>query len=74
MLAIGPMFPEESDYVRHRPVRDEVAALEKGLASALRARGYEVLGRHSSAIEPNQTQVDEVLRLVEGRLKAMPTH
>ena len=73
MIAIGPVFPEEKNFALHRPVRDQVAALEKGLAGALRDRGYAVLGHHSCALQPDQSQLSDVLRLVEARLQATPT-
>ncbi len=44
MLAVGPISPEERDFASHRPVRDHMAALEQGVAEALRQHGYRVLG------------------------------
>jgi hypothetical protein len=68
MLAIGPIFPEERDFTMHRPVRDQVAALERGLAAALRGRGYSVLGRHSAPCEPDIAKLSAILRVVEAKL------
>jgi hypothetical protein len=48
MVAIGPLFPEQVDFDAHAKVRDRVSALEAALAQHLRARGYSVLGIHSS--------------------------
>ncbi len=46
MVAIGPIFPEQPDMNRHRPIRDEIAAQETALAGLLSSRGYRVLGNH----------------------------
>jgi hypothetical protein len=46
MVAVGPLFPEQTDMDAHRPLRDRTAALEKALAELLRRRGYHVLGVH----------------------------
>jgi hypothetical protein len=48
MSAIGPLFPEQPDFERHRHCRDATAGLERALAAWLRDRGYDVLGTHSS--------------------------
>lgn len=68
MIAVGPLFPEEREFSRHRVVRDQVAALEHGLAVALRGRGYSVLGSHSTQCEPDGARLDAILRLVAERL------
>lgn len=46
MLAIGPLFPEQTSLQRHLRHRDQVAAIERALADALRERGMNVLGSH----------------------------
>src|SRR3989442_7195008 len=43
LIAHGPLFPQARDMQAHRPPRDIVAALEKALADALKAAGYEVM-------------------------------
>jgi len=68
MIAVGPLFPEEREFGAHRPVRDQVAALEHGLAGALRGQGYSVLGRHSAPCEPNGARLKAIVRLVTDRL------
>jgi hypothetical protein len=40
MIAIGPVFPEQSSYAEHVPKRDQMAALERAAADFLKARGY----------------------------------
>lgn len=43
----GPIHPEAADMDSHRPLRDQLAALEKKLADSLSAAGYEVLNKVS---------------------------
>lgn len=43
LFAYGPIYPESQSQVEHRHSRDIVAALEKQLADAMRAAGYEML-------------------------------
>jgi hypothetical protein len=68
MIAIGPMFPEERVFTLHKPVRDEMARLERALALALRQRGFIVLGKHSASRGPESSKLAEVLRLVVRKL------
>lgn len=74
MIGVGPIFPEEKTFELHRPVRDRVAALEKGLAAALRGEGYTVLGEHACRIVPDVEELDVVLKLVRTRLAEIPQH
>jgi hypothetical protein len=46
MVAIGPIFPEQSDMGQHQPIRDLVAGQETALAGLLSTRGYTVVGSH----------------------------
>lgn len=48
LIAIGPVFPEQSTLEAHRKHRDVVAPMEAALANHLRAKGYDVCGSHSS--------------------------
>jgi len=68
MIAIGPVFPEEQEFSAHRPVRDRVAALEKGLTVEFRRRGYCVLGNHSASLEADQQEMEKILNLIEAKL------
>lgn len=45
--SFGPLHPEAADMESHRPLRDQVAALEKKLADRLSAAGYDVLNKVS---------------------------
>ena len=44
----GPVLPECEDMERHRPSRDIMAGLEKGLRDALHAAGYNLLNEVKS--------------------------
>jgi hypothetical protein len=68
MLAIGPIFPEERAFASHRPIRDQVAALEHALACTLRERGYSVLGKHSAPCAPDATRLAEIIGTIDARL------
>src|SRR5215210_6860569 len=46
MVAIGPIFPEQDTMDQHKPICDQVAALERALADFLRQQGYAVPGSH----------------------------
>ena len=43
LIAHGPLYPQAQDMEEHKARRDIVAGLEKALADALKAAGYEVL-------------------------------
>lgn len=43
LIAHGPLYPQAKDMEKHKAPRDIVAALEKALAEALKAAGYEVM-------------------------------
>jgi hypothetical protein len=48
LIAVGPLFPEQSSFEKHKQPRDCLAALERDLASELRRRGHTVVGIHHS--------------------------
>jgi hypothetical protein len=66
MTAIGPIFDEQKTMPEHIPFRDETAALERALADELKRRGYEVLGAHPKAKEPNSKLLSQVLEKLQG--------
>jgi hypothetical protein len=68
MVAIGPVFPEQTEMAQHVVFRDQVAALERALADHLRARGYTVLGSHPNARPCDQGLFEQVRRVVDERL------
>ncbi len=67
MLAIGPLFPEQSSFADHKVYRDQMAALEKALAEHLRKNGYIVLGNHQSKKEINAEKLKGILKVVNKR-------
>jgi hypothetical protein len=48
MVAIGPLFPEQKQMEKHKPLRDKLAAIEHALGNLLRQRGLSVLGQQRS--------------------------
>ena len=70
MIAIGPLFVEEATFSAHKRVRDVMAGLEGAVATALRQRGFIVLGKHSVAHAPDPRQLNEVLGLIEKKLQS----
>ncbi len=64
MFAIGPIFPEQSSWEKHTPVRDTVAALEFALSEELKKRKYMVLGTHTSKKSLNEHLFEKVLEKI----------
>ncbi len=64
MVALGPLFPEQRAMKAHRPLRDKVAALERGIADFLRQRRYSVLGAHAGSLGPDARLFATVQALV----------
>lgn len=46
LLALGPVYQEQSDFEAHKPLRDRTATIEAIVAERLRNNGFEVLGTH----------------------------
>jgi hypothetical protein len=65
---LGPLFPEEREFSAHCAVRDQVAALEHGLAVALRNQGYSIIGAHATRCEPDTARLNAIVRVVTQRL------
>jgi hypothetical protein len=61
MIAIGPIFDEQRTMPEHKPLRDKTAALERALADELKSRGYNVLGTHPRAEEPDSDLLNQVI-------------
>jgi hypothetical protein len=68
MIAVGPFFPEQTTFKRHKLIRDQMAALEMGVAKQLHGRGFEVLGTHAAREPADPSVLSDVLRLVESKL------
>jgi hypothetical protein len=60
MVAVGPIFPEQTTFEAHVPLRDQMAALERAIADELRQRGYLVLGTHPSVGVPDQAVLAQI--------------
>jgi hypothetical protein len=73
MICVGPLFPEERDFAVHRGVRDKVAALEHGLASAFRDRGFSVLGKHSAKVPPDARMLRSLVDMMIKKLEEAPS-
>lgn len=71
MVAIGPIWPEQADFEAHKPVRDQMAALERAIADELRQRGYVVLGTHPRTGTPNQTVLQQLRALLDPKFPAI---
>lgn len=65
MVAIGPLFPEADSMETHRPVRDQVGAVENALATLLRGGGYTVLGKHSSKAAVDHVMMRGITEIVD---------
>jgi len=65
MVAIGPIYPEQSDYGAHVPFRNLMAALERAIADELKQRGYVVLGTHPRRGVPDQSVLHQVRALLD---------
>lgn len=65
MVAIGPLFPEADSMENHRPVRDQVGAVENALAKLLRVRGYTVLGKQGSTATVDEVMLQQVRDIVD---------
>ena len=60
LLALGPLFPEQSTLELHRMYRDRIAPLEAALAAHLCSKGLEVVGNHSAKGAVDQQLLAEV--------------
>ncbi|HEY0307313.1 MAG TPA: hypothetical protein VGB94_04075 [Acidobacteriaceae bacterium] len=64
MIAIGPIYPEQTTMATHLQFRDKTSALERALADELRERGYEVLGKHDTKRPTDTSLLSQVLDLI----------
>ena len=64
MVAVGPIYHEQSDFDAHVPFRNKMAALERAVADELRRRGYEVLGTHPRQGSPDPAVLQQVWALL----------
>jgi len=62
LLALGPLFTEQSTLELHRKYRDRIAPLEAALAAHLRSKGLEVVGINSAKSAVDQKLLAELQR------------
>jgi hypothetical protein len=65
LFAVGPIFPEQTNFEAHKPIRDQMAVFERAIADELRNRGYLILGTHPRGGAPNQKLLKEILDLLD---------
>ncbi len=61
LTSIGPLFPEQDTFEKHKPYRDETAALEAGLAEYLKGKDYKVVGTHPKPKPKNEELFEQVI-------------
>lgn len=70
MVAMGPLFAEQSTFEDHKPFRDRMAAMEKQLAQEL-GKNWKVIGNHGSkhAVQAQDSGLfDELLAQINEEL------
>lgn len=65
LVGIGPVFDQQASMEKHKPLRDQVAGLERAVADHLREQGYDVLGDHPKPRMVEATLLATVLNLVD---------
>jgi hypothetical protein len=68
MICLGPLYPEALAMELHRDIRDRVAALESGLAQALRETGFTVIGKHLCRSEPDSSLLESIVSAAQAKL------
>lgn len=67
LTCYGPILPEQSTMARHRPARDTMAALEKGLRDALKSAGYRMLNEVHSLQAIDESLMRQILTAFAAR-------
>ena len=70
MLAIGPIFPEQDSFEKHKPYRDYLATIESELANFIESQGYIVIGKHQAGSRVQEHVISEINIEVLGFLKS----
>ena len=65
VVGIGPLFEQQLNMASHRPLRDQMAALETHVAELLRSRGYSVIGAHPRARSADAALLERVLPIID---------
>lgn len=64
-FGIGPLFEQQTSMELHKPIRDQMAGLERAVADHLRDKGYHVLGEHPKARHVDEQLLNRVLKVVD---------
>lgn len=65
MTAVGPLFPEQMDFESHKPIRNQMTAIEKAVADHFRSKGYDILGKHDDNPAKNPEMTRQVIAALE---------
>ncbi len=60
MLALGPLYPEQTSFEAHKPFRDKMATFEYELANHLKNMGFNVLGIHHQGSNVPENTLREI--------------
>ncbi len=71
MVAVGPIFPEQTDFETHVPFRNQMAALERAIADELKNRLYDVLGSHPRKGVPDQCLLQQLITLLDPKFPSL---
>ena len=71
LYCYGPVTAECSTMELHRPARDTMAGLEKGLRDALHTAGYRVLNEITSRHAIDELLMAEVLKAFSGQFSRL---
>jgi hypothetical protein len=65
VVGVGPLFEQQANMEKHKPLRDKMAALESHVAELLRSRGYSVIGTHPRAKTVDAALLERVLPVID---------
>ena len=68
VIGIGPLFDQQASMDLHKPIRDQMAALERALADHLKEKGYVVLGDHPKPGSVDHALWTQVLGVIEDEI------
>lgn len=72
LVGIGPVFDQQANMEQHKPLRDEMAGLERAVADYLREQGHDVLGDHPKPRMVDAALLATVLNLVDEEFAVSP--
>jgi hypothetical protein len=72
-VGLGPVFEQQATMEAHKPLRDQMAGLERAVADYLREKGYAVLGDHPRARMVEAELLATALNLVDQEFSGPPT-